>query len=47
MPPVAVPGAGEALAATGADAPQLLGIEVDEIAGVRPAVAHHGLAGLE
>ena len=31
----------------GADAPQLLGVEVHEVAGARPAVAHHRLPGLQ
>ena len=39
--------AGEVPATSGADAPELLGVEVDEVPGVRPAVAHHRLARLQ
>ena len=42
-----LPAAAEALAAAGADAAQLLGVEVHEVAGMRPAVAHHRLTRLE
>ena len=41
------PHAAEALAAARPDAAQLLGVEVHEVAGPGPAVAHHGLARLE
>ena len=38
---------GEAPAAAGADARQALGVEVQEVAGTRPAVAHRRLTRLE